>query len=201
MRTHPDPLHRLFGAEVLRRTHLFDDRDEDPLADPALDIFTDWSAEETDPDVLIEVPVALGEHIDPRAEAALLPYAGHPGARVRRAVARGLSAWLSPPAFSGDARRALPQLIADPDAVVRKSACRTVAEQRDHDPVLADAMAAVLDDSDRLVQLAAVYGLALHNDERCVEAARHLGPPQRGSLEEEHYLEAAWRYEWRRDRR
>ncbi|WP_406840915.1 hypothetical protein ACICHK_40200 [Streptomyces sp. AHU1] len=201
LRTNPDPSHRLFGAEVLRLTHLFDDRDEDPFAGPALDIFIGWSAEETDPTVLTEVLVALGEHIDPRAEAALLPYAGHPDARVRRAVAQGFSDRSSPPAFSGDARTALLALMADPDAVVRKTACRTVAEARDHNPVFADAMAALLDDADRLVQLAAVYGLALHNDERCVEAARLLGPPQRGSLEEDSYLDAVWRYEWRRDGR
>ncbi len=200
LRTHPDPSRRLFGAEVLRLTHLFDDSDEDAFAGPALDMFTDWSAEETDLAVLTEVLVALGEHIDPRAEAALLPHAGHPDARVRRAVAQGFSEWSSPPALSGDARKALLRLIADPDAVVRKAACCTVAGARDNDPVLADAMAAVLGDADRLVQLAAVYGLALHDDERCVEAARLLGPPQRGSLEEEGYLEAAWRYEWRRDR-
>ncbi|MFF1834805.1 hypothetical protein ACFVXE_11455 [Streptomyces sp. NPDC058231] len=46
--THPDPSRRLFGAEVLRLTHLFDDSDEDPFAGPALDIFTDWSTRETD---------------------------------------------------------------------------------------------------------------------------------------------------------
>ncbi|WP_329404022.1 hypothetical protein OG523_06180 [Streptomyces virginiae] len=200
LRTDPDPSRRLFGAEVLRLTHLFDDSDEDAFAGPALDMFIDWSAEETDLAVLTEVLVALGEHIDPRAEAALLPHAVHPDARVRRAVAQGFSEWSSPPALSGDARKALLRLIADPDAVVRKAACCTVAGARDNDPVLADAMAAVLGDADRLVQLAAVYGLALHNDERCVEAARLLGPPQRGSLEEEGYLDAAWRYEWRRDR-
>ncbi|WP_158939440.1 HEAT repeat domain-containing protein [Streptomyces sp. NRRL S-87] len=202
LRTSPDPSRRLFGAEVLRLTHLFDDSDEDTFAGPALDVFTDWSAEETDPTVLTEVLVALGEHSDRRAEAALLPYAGHSEARVRRAVAHGLTGGSSsPPAFSNDARAALLRLMADPDALVRKTACCTVAEGREHDPDLADAMAAVLDDPDRLVRLAAVYGLALHDDERCVEAARSLGPPQRGSLEEESYLEAAWRYEWRRDRR
>ncbi|MFF1777892.1 HEAT repeat domain-containing protein [Streptomyces virginiae] len=201
LRTHPDPSRRLFGAEVLRCTHLLDWSDEDAFADPALDMFTSWSAEETDLAVLTEVLVALGEHRDPRAEVSLLPHAGHPDARVRRAVAQGLSALSSPPAFSGDARTALLRLMADPDAEVRKTACRVVAEGREHDPVFADAMAAVLDDSDRLVQLSAVYGLALHNDERCVEAARLLGPPQRGSLEEEGYLDAVWRYEWRRDGR
>jgi hypothetical protein len=201
LRTSRDPSRRLFGAEVLRLIHLFDDSDEDAFAGPALDLFTGWAAAETDVAVLTEVLVALGEHRGPRAEAALLPHAGHPDARVRRAVAQGLSALPSPPAFSGDARTALLELMADPDAVVRETACRVVAEGRDHDPVFADAMAAVLDDTDRPVRLAAVYGLALHDDERCVEAARLLGPPQRGSLEEENYLDAVWRYEWRRNSR
>ncbi|MFJ6486700.1 MULTISPECIES: HEAT repeat domain-containing protein [unclassified Streptomyces] len=201
LRTNPDPSRRLFGAEVLRVTHLLDPSDEDAFAGPALNMFTEWSAEETDLAVLTEVLVALGEHIDPRAEVALLPHAGHSDAGVRRAVAQGFSEWSSPPAFSGDARTALLRLMTDPDAVVRKTACCVVAEGRDHDPNFADAMAAVLDDTNRLVRLAAVYGLALHDDERCVEAARLLGPPQRGSLEEEGYLEAVWRYEWRRDDR
>lgn len=201
LRTHPDPSRRLFGAEVLRLTHLLDGSEEDAFAGLALDMFTAWSAEETDLAVLTEVLVALGEHNDPRAEVALLPHVGHPDARVRRAVAEGLGAFSSTPAFSGDARTALLRLMTDPDSVVRKTACRVVAEGRDHDPVFADATAAVLDDTNRLVRLAAVYGLALHDDERCVAAARLLGPPQRGSLEEEGYLEAVWRYERRRDGR
>ncbi|MFJ7629257.1 HEAT repeat domain-containing protein [Streptomyces sp. NPDC097595] len=199
LRTSPDPSRRLFGAEVLRLLHLFDHSDEDAFAGPALDLFTGWAATETDVSVLTEVLVALGEHIDPRAEAALLPHAGHPDARVRRAVAEGLHALSSPPTFSGDARTALLGLMADPDAVVRKSACGVVAESPDRDHVFADAMAAVLDDTDRLVQLAAVYGLALRGDERCVEAARLLGPPQRGSLEEERCLDTVWDYQRRRD--
>lgn len=200
LRTSPDSSRRLFGAEVLRLTHLLDDSEEGAFAGAALDIFTDWSAEETDFAVLAEVLVALGEHIDPRAEAALLPHASHTDARVRCAVAQGFSAWSSPPAFSGNARTALLRLMTDPDTLVRKTACHTVAVGRDKEPVLADAMTALLDDADRLVQLAAVYGLALHGDERCVEAAHLLGPPQRGSLEEEGYLDEARRYEWRHER-
>ncbi|MEU1434464.1 HEAT repeat domain-containing protein [Streptomyces sp. NPDC005786] len=201
LRTNPDPSRRLFGAEVLRLTHLFDDSDEDAFAGPALDMFTEWSAEETDLSVLTEVLIALGEHTGPRAGAALLRHAGHPDARVRHAVAQGFSNWQSsPPAPSGDARTPLLRLMTDPDPAVRKAACHNIAGGRDNDPAFAEAMAAALDDTDRLVQLSAVYGLALRDDERCVEAARRLGPPQRGSLEEEGYLDAVWRYEWRRDR-
>ncbi|MEY2242191.1 hypothetical protein AB8A21_04425 [Streptomyces sp. BF23-18] len=71
--------------------------------------------------------------------------------------------------------------------------------RRDRRPGLADAMAALLDDAERQVQIAAVHGLALHEDERCVPASHRLGPPRRGVLTEEHCLEAAWRYEWRRE--
>ncbi|MFC9243970.1 hypothetical protein ACFT7S_08010 [Streptomyces sp. NPDC057136] len=62
-------------------------------------------------------------------------------------------------------------------------------------------MAALLDDEDRRVQVIAVYGLALHDDERCVQGARRLGPPQPAYPDEEHYLGAAWSYARRRDGR
>ncbi|MEU8589542.1 hypothetical protein AB0C59_21470 [Streptomyces sp. NPDC048664] len=199
LRTHSSPSRRLFGAEVMRLTHLFDTGDENAFAGPALDIFTKWSAEETDLTVLIEVLTALGEHADPRAYAALLPYTGHSDPRIRGTVARGLSSGSEPSAYSAEVRDALMVLMTDIDTAVRRDACLTVGDGRDRDPVLADALAARLDDVDRQVQVAAVYGLAMHEDERCVEAARCLGPPQPGTHSEERCLEAAWRYEWRRD--
>ncbi|MFB7447573.1 HEAT repeat domain-containing protein [Streptomyces sp. NPDC056194] len=200
LRTHPEPSRRLFGAMVLRLTHLFDDSDEDAFAGPALDLFTDWSTEEEDLAVLTEVLVALGERSDPRADAALLGYVGHPDAQVRCAVARGLVPWSEPPVFSGDVREALLVLMTDPDAVMRRSACFTVAQGRDRDLVFADAMAALLDGADRQVQVVAVYGLALHDDERCVEGARRL-PPAPPGTPHEHELDAVCRYERRRDGR
>lgn len=200
LRTHPEPSQRLFGAEVLRLTHLFDGSDEDAFAGPALDLFTDWSTGEDDLAVLNEVLVALGEHCDPRAGAALIPYAGHADAGIRRTVARGFGTWLEAPAFLDDVREALLVLMTDMDPAVRCAACLTVAESGDRDPSLADAMAALLDDADRRVQVTAVYGLALHNDERCVEAERRLPPAPPGTPREDE-LDAVWRYEWRRDGR
>lgn len=197
LRAHPDPTRRLFGAEVLRLTHLFDDSEDDAFAGPAADIFAPWSATEEDVAVLTEVLTAVGNHPGPRAEAALLPHAGHRDAGVRWAVAHGLCSWSEPPALSAAARAALLQLLADPEPLVRRCACLTVADDRDPDPVLVDALAALLDDGDRQVQVIAVYGLALHEDERCVAGARRLGPPRHPG--EDRYLGMAWRYEWRRE--
>jgi hypothetical protein len=198
LRAHPDPARRLFGAEVLRLTHLFDESDEQPFADPALDLFLDWSSRETEVPVLTEVLVGLSEHPGPRTDAALLPYAGHPDVRPRRAVASGFAS--GPLGFSALVREALLDLMADPDAEVRECACRTVTVGSDRDPALADAMAALLDDPVRRVRLAAVYGLARHDDERCVEGARRLLPAPPGVIDEYDLFEVG-RYEARRDGR
>jgi hypothetical protein len=91
-------------------------------------------------------------------------------------------------------------LMMDTDEAVRQHACRAVAEGRARDPVLADAMAALLDDPARRVRVTAVYGLALHDDERCVEGVRHLLPAPPGAPQEDE-LDAVWRYERLRDGR
>ncbi|MCF3136107.1 HEAT repeat domain-containing protein [Streptomyces olivochromogenes] len=198
LRGHADPIHRLFGAEVARLTHLFDGSEEDPFAGPALELFVDWSSQENDVGVLTQVLAGVSEHGDPRADAALLPYAGHPDVRIRRAVASGFNRWV--PAFSAAAREALLAHMTDPDSMVRELACRTVADAKDRDPALADAMAALLGDAEPEVRGAAVYGLARHDDERCVAGARDLRPVPPGSALE-HYLDQVWRYEMRRDGR
>ncbi|WP_327175904.1 HEAT repeat domain-containing protein [Streptomyces sp. NBC_01335] len=195
LRTHPGPLHRLLGAEVLRLTHLFDESDEDAFAAPALEIFLDWSTHESDHAVLAEVLTGVAEHGDQRGDLALLPHAGHPVALVRHTVAAGFS---RSSAFPGGVRAALLELTADPDALVREAACRTIAVGRDRDPALADAMAARLTDEVRRVRFAAVDGLALHDDERCVEGERALRPGEPGDpLAYE--LSEVWRYQQRRE--
>ncbi|MEL5959453.1 HEAT repeat domain-containing protein [Streptomyces sp. CLV115] len=194
----PDPVHRLFGAEVLRLTHLFDESEEDRFAAPTLELFLNRSAREQDATVLTELLTGLAEHADPRGDERLLSHAGHPDPRVRHAVAFGFDRWT--PAFSATVRKALVDLMADPDAEVRQGACRTVADSRDRAPELADAMAALLDDASRAVRVSAVQGLARHDDERCVEGARRL-PPAPPGTSYEYELDEVWRYERRRDGR
>ncbi|UUY52674.1 HEAT repeat domain-containing protein (plasmid) [Streptomyces yangpuensis] len=205
LRTHPDPSHRLLGAELMRLTELFSDDPEDELAAHAVAALTAWSAGETDTTVLAELLHGLHSYAGPRAEAALLAHAGHPDAGVRQAVAGGLGTRGKPAHLSGEARDTLLTLLADDDTDVRIAACHSAGETaRPHavkgDPALADAMAALLHDPLRRVRLVAVYGLALHEDERCVEAADRLGPPRPGfRAEEMACLDVAWRYQWRRD--
>lgn len=201
LRADADPSRRLFGAELMRLIELFADSHEEEFCVLAVDALTDWSAEETDNAVLTTVLLGLGSYAGPRAEAALLAHVAHHDAGVRRAVAGGLGTRLDSTDLSEDAREALLVLMADVDAAVRRAACRSAGQGRDLDPVLAEAMAVLLDDTDRQVQVLAVYGLALHDDERCVEAARRLGPPQPGYPDWEDYRDAVWRYERRRDDR
>ncbi|MFF3083831.1 HEAT repeat domain-containing protein [Streptomyces nojiriensis] len=200
LRADADPSRRLFGAELMRLIELFADSHKEEFCVLAVDALTDWSAEETDNAVLTEVLHGLYSYAGPRAEAALLAHVGHHDTGVRRAVAAGLGRRLNSTYLSDEAREALLVLMSDPDTDVRIAACLSVGEVGNGDLALTDAMAALLDHSERRVQLVAVYGLALHNDERCVEGADRLGQPRSGFRNEEAgYLDAAWRYQWRRD--
>ncbi|MET9572474.1 hypothetical protein ABZY34_25675 [Streptomyces virginiae] len=200
LRADADPSRRLFSAELMRLIELFADSHEEEFCVLAVDALTDWSAEETDNAVLTEVLHGLDSYAGPRAEAALLAHVGHHDAGVRRAVAAGLGTRLESTYLSDEARQALLALMTDQDTGVRIEACRKAGEARNGDPALTDAMAALLDHPERRVQLVAVYGLALHDDERCVEGADRLGPPRPGFRDEEMAcLDVAWRYRWRRD--
>ncbi|MFJ9591120.1 hypothetical protein ACIRS3_00005 [Streptomyces virginiae] len=200
LRADTDPSCRLFGAELMRLIELFADSHEEEFCVLATAALADWSAEETDSAVLTEVLYGLDSYAGPRAEAALLAHVGHHDAGVRRAVAAGLGTRSDSTYLSDEAREALLVLMSDPDTDVRIAACLSVGAVGNGELALSDAMAALLDHPERRVQLVAVYGLALHNDERCVEGADRLGRPRPGFRNEEAgYLDAAWRYQWRRD--
>ncbi|MFJ6797264.1 HEAT repeat domain-containing protein [Streptomyces sp. NPDC091268] len=200
LRTHTDPSRRLFGAELMRLTELFADGHEEEFSVLAVDALTEWAAEETDSAVLTMVLHGLDSYQGPRAEAALLAHAGHLDAGVRRAVASGLGRSVPPRSLTDEAREALLALMADVDTDVRLAACSKAGEIMNGDPAVTNAMAALLPHPERRVRLAAVYGLALHEDERCVEEAERLGPPRPGFHDEEAgYLDVAWRFMRRRD--
>ncbi|MFJ3900596.1 HEAT repeat domain-containing protein [Streptomyces sp. NPDC090025] len=200
LRGDADPARRLFGAELMRLLELFGETHDEEFCVLAVAALTDWAAEETDAAVLAEVLDGLHSYAGPRAEAALLAHVGHPDAAVRRAVAIGLGTPAESTQLSDGARTALRTLLRDPDADVRASACRSVGGARSGGPALTDPLAALLDDPERRVQLAAVHALALHEDDRCLAAADRLAPARPGFRSEENAsLDLAWRHRRRRE--
>ena len=104
---------------------------------------------------------------------AVLALVAHHDADVRRAVAQAL------PRLSGPPRppavvAALVALTADPVAEVRDWACYALGTRLSEvdSPVLRDALAARLDDSDPHTRCEALFGLARRCDPRALDAVR-----------------------------
>ncbi|MGW8992170.1 HEAT repeat domain-containing protein [Streptomyces zhihengii] len=149
----------------MRLIELFAEDREEKFCALAVDALTNWSASETNKGVLATVLLGLGSYAGPRAEAAILAHADHHDADVRRAVAASLGTSRDTPGLPAEAQEALLTLMGDPDPDLRIDACWRAGEEGQGDSALSDATAALLGHPERRVQLDAVYGLALHDDE------------------------------------
>jgi hypothetical protein len=135
LRDHPDRLHRLFAADVLRCLVIgFGGMSKPPSAvvdKPATEVFLPWAREERDPEVLALVLSGLsedgGEDADRAAEseAVGLSYVGHPDPRVRGEVPDllGYERTRVPP----EKLAAVYALARDPDPTVRVRAAAWLA--------------------------------------------------------------------------
>ncbi|WP_200307620.1 hypothetical protein [Streptomyces adelaidensis] len=212
LRSHPDPVHRLLACHVLFRhtTTRYVPEDDTWASSPyekrAYEVFAEWAGEERHPLVLPEVIVGLVQYREPANEGFGLRFAGHPDPAVR-GMAPGLLDSEEP--FSPAAREALCALMRDPSADVRRSAVRMVAEHPDPHPTLTGALAARFadedqgedEDGDEAVRVLAVFGLAERDDPRCLAGRERMAPiadPERYGYG---VLDAADRYEERRDGR
>ncbi|WP_055588688.1 HEAT repeat domain-containing protein [Streptacidiphilus griseoplanus] len=196
LRSHADPVRRLFGSEVLRDiAAVYTYPEENPFEERSLEIFLPWAVAEPDPEVLTEVLTALNDHVGPQVEAVGLSYRAHPDPRVRATVPRALG---TADGFGPEAMEVLLALARDADADVRRAACRVMADPRVHGPAIADALAGLLDDENLETRVTAVHGLALRDDPRCVEGRNRLGV-----VDGPHawLLDDVWRYERRRRER
>ncbi|MFJ9648706.1 HEAT repeat domain-containing protein [Streptomyces sp. NPDC101206] len=201
LRSEPDPLHRLFAADLVR---LFAIRDRPilsgacPFERRALDVLLPWAVEESDAAVLAAVLCGLTELDDPRIEKVGLAHRAHPDPRVRIqvpwALRRTRYAYTHPEALD-----VLAALARDPDAGVRAIVCEQLYEFEGRGPAVADILAGFLDEDDQLVRIKAVSGLANADDPRCVEGARLIGPVDRTEWPDTWLLDAVSRYEQRRD--
>ncbi|MGC4998362.1 MULTISPECIES: HEAT repeat domain-containing protein [unclassified Streptomyces] len=199
LRSDPDPLCRLFAADLVWHVVLNDNppRTEEYLFERrALDVLLPWAVGETDPAVLASVLNGLSELDDPRIEEVVLAHRTHPDPRVRRkvpgALRRTRHAFTHP-----DAWEVLATLARDPDAFVRATVCEHLYAFEGRCRAAADILAGFLEEDDQLVRIKAVSGLADADDPRCVEGARLIGPVDRAEWPDTWLLDAVRRYEHR----
>lgn len=203
LRDHPDRLHRLFAADVLRCLVIgfasFHARPTDVVDKPASEVFLAWAREEHDPEVLALVLCGLSEggQEDPdraaECEAVGLSYAGHPDPRVRREVPDLLP--FEPTPVPPEKLETVYALARDPDPVVRERTAYWLARCTARAPGLTDVLAGLGDDELRETRVHAAWGLARRGDPRCVEAARRLLPLDPDGWPDGNLMRAMWRYE------
>ena len=127
-------------------------------------------AREEDPEVLATIASAFGHLGAPHGIETLLRLRRHPDARVREGAADALAGRDDERVFD-----ALVELTSDPEPGIRDWATFALGTLSPQDtPVLRDALAARLDDSDDDTRIEAVHGLALRGDTRALDAVLDL---------------------------
>ncbi|MEV8226537.1 HEAT repeat domain-containing protein [Streptomyces sp. NPDC079167] len=191
LRSHPDPLRRIFAAQLLKAV-----AETGPYERRALEIFLPWAVEEKDPAVLCAVLNGLTDHDTPEAEAVGLSFLAHPDPDVRCMVPYTLmlsDRLLTTPV----ALDAVLTLVRDEDADVRRVAGAWLSEYPDNTPEIADALASLLGHEDQMARVWAVHGLAQRDDPRCVAGERLVGPLEREEWPDTWMLDGVRRYEER----
>lgn len=203
---HPDRLHRLFAADVLRCLVIgfggMFSRPGSVVHKLAPEVFLPWALEEPDPEVLALVLSGLSEEGDSDGngeiiEAVGLPYAGHPDPRVRLEVPDTLRPETAGTRVPREKLDVLYALARDPDPRVRERAARWLARCPAEAPGVTDVLAGLLDDALRDTRVHAAHGLAQRDDPRCVAAVRALRPLDVDGGPDDGLVRAMWRYEER----
>ncbi|MEV6682530.1 HEAT repeat domain-containing protein [Streptomyces erythrochromogenes] len=224
---HPDPLRRLFAADVLGLHALTGGLTQHVAwyEKERLKLLADRVQREGDGAVLAHLLRALADEALPGAEAVGLRHAGHADARVRREVP-GL---FDPPRTARTART-VRALCRDPDATVRAAAAEALGrgsvtpEDRlvllallhdadphvvrraayatawgaDRSPEAGEALVRLLGADDQDVRLSAAYGLALRDAPHTPEAYARVGPLG-PEYEHDHRADGLWRWRSRNE--
>ncbi|WP_190012659.1 ankyrin repeat domain-containing protein [Streptomyces lucensis] len=194
----PDPLNRLFGADVLLMTLVSDASGRHaPYLDRAAELVP-WARRERDTDVLDVLLNGLTWAGGPGAEAVGLSHLAHPDPRIRGWVPDLLDTDVRP--LRPESLAAVLTLLRDPDADVRHRTCHRLAHHRGPEPEIGDALLALTRDERQDTRAWAVAGLAARDDPRCLEAERHIGPVETGTVDEWLPLTAVWHYRRRMER-
>ncbi|MGW0884473.1 hypothetical protein [Streptomyces sp. NPDC002671] len=193
----PDPLNRLFAADVLLSLIIGDPvGGRQPFPDRAKELVP-WAERERDVEVLEVLLNALTWTEDPQIEAVGLRYAAHPDPRIRSRVPE----LLAPDAggYRQESLDAVLGLARDPDADVRASTCHLLMHYRGPGPKIADALLELARDERQRTRIYAVAALAHRDDPRCVEAKAHIGPIEADLAEEHLPVLAVWYYQRRQE--
>ncbi|MFF2616757.1 HEAT repeat domain-containing protein [Kitasatospora sp. NPDC058046] len=181
LRSHPDPLRRRFGAELLTSLFLGDpmSADPSPFDQRTLEFLLDWAAEGDHADVLAEVLVGLSHHEDPRIEPLGLSFLAHPASKVRARVPATLEHTVPDRSgrwtYASEGLDAMRVLARDNDAAVRRLVAHQLAESGEPASAVGEVLAELLDDEDQVTRIWAVLGLAERDDPRCVDGAARVG--------------------------
>lgn len=201
---HPEPLPRLFVADVLGMHALTGGFTQHArwYERERLKVLGGWVEREEDGAVLARLLRALADEDFPAGRALGLRHAGHADARVRRELPGLFGRPLTP-----QAARAVRELCRDPDAGVRAAAAEALggeesaegdrpvllallhdddrhvvrravlatARGADRSPEVTEALLRLLGAEEQDTRLSAAYGLALRDDPRTPEAYARVG--------------------------
>ncbi|MFI8386680.1 HEAT repeat domain-containing protein [Streptomyces sp. NPDC085540] len=227
---HPDPLRRLFVADVLGLHTLMGAITQHArwYERERLELLGTWVEREDDGVVLARLLRALVDEGFPGAAAVGLRHAGHADARVRREVPNLFDRPLTPrtagavralcrdpdagvraaaaealggEALSAEDRPLLLALLDDADPKVASEAAYATARGADRSPEITEALVRLLDSADQDVRLSAAYGLALRDDPRTPDAYARVGPLGRAERERDSRADGLWRWKSRNEPR
>lgn len=191
----PDPLNRLFAADVLLSTVIADGQRREPvLRDRARD-FVPRAARERHTDVLDVLLNGLTWVGGPEADAIGLSYVAHPDPRIR--------SWVPDPldgdegALHSEGLPAVLTLAGDPDPDVRDRTCFWLSHHQGSEPEIGDVLQELTHDERQRTRAYAVAALAHRDDPRCVEAEHRIGPLDPGMTTDTLPLLEVWYYQRR----
>ncbi|MFK0285458.1 HEAT repeat domain-containing protein [Streptomyces sp. NPDC090499] len=191
----PDPLLRLFAADVVLSTIIEDAQRHEPALQGRALTLLPWAERERDPDVLDLLLNGLTWRNGPGTDAFGLACRTHPDPRIRSWVPELLDCdedGLRPQGLA-----AVLTLARDPDPDVRGHVCFWLWHYSGSEPEIGDVLVELTHDERQYTRAHAVAALARRDDPRCVAAEHRIGPLEPGTDVDALPVTAVWWYQRR----
>ncbi|MEV6834936.1 hypothetical protein AB0N17_10525 [Streptomyces sp. NPDC051133] len=191
----PDPLLRLFAADVLLSTIVADAQRREPTLQDRAREFVPWAERERDTEVLDVLLDLLTWMRGPETDAIGLAHVTHPDPRIRSHVPELLDG--DEDALRPEGLAAVLTLARDPDPDVRDRVCFWLSHYRGREPETGNVLVELTHDERQRTRAYAVAALAHRDDPRCVELEHRIGPLEPGMDAESLPLLAVWYHQRR----